>query len=366
MSDNYKKPAPEPEKIMIIGGYGHVGLTIARQLAPLFANRVVIAGRNLDKATVAAAKTGFGTEGRALDVFHADDFSVLSDVAIVLVCLDQSDTRFVERCLSRSVHYVDISAKYEFLSKVEKLDSLAKENDATVILSVGVAPGLTNLLAAQAIKGMQQTDRIDILLELGLGDQHGKAAVEWFFDNLDAEYTVTEDAKQKIVRSLGESIAINLPQQLGEYAAYRFNFSDQHVISRTLGVSTVGTWVRFEHRFSTWLFAKLSNVGLARLLRRGILRKIGIWLFMNIRLGSNRCGVGARATGRAADGSSSYTVGIIGKKEALMTATIAAETIRQLLSSNPKSGVFHSEQVIALEPVIAALRKEIPDIQVSL
>ena len=357
---------PDSGRILIVGGYGQVGLSIAERLAPLFSGRITVAGRNFDKATAAAAGIGHGAEARAIDIFAADSTNALDDVALVVVCLDQTDTRFVEQCLSRGIHYVDISADYDFLSRVEKLDELAKQNGVTAMLSVGVAPGLTNMLAAHAREGMEQVDRIDILLEIGLGDHHGQAAVEWMFDNLDAEYEVKESGRPRSVRSFGESINIRLPGQHAERPAYRFNFSDQHVIGRTLDVPAVSTWFRFEDRVSTWLFAKSSQAGLGRLLRRHWWRKIAVWLFMKVHMGSDICGVAARATGRARDGAETLTLGLIGRKEALMTAIVAAETARQLLSGNPVAGVLHSEQAIALGPVVSALRRELPGLVVAL
>ena len=138
------------------------------------------------------------------------------------------------------------------------------------------------------------------------------------------------------------------------------------MIGRTLGVPAVSTWFRFEDRVSTWLFAKSSRAGLGRLLRRHWWRKMAVWLFMNVHMGSDICGVAARATGRTKDGAETLTLGLIGRKEALMTAIIAAETARQLLSGDPAPGVLHSEQAIALDPVIYALRKDLPDLVVAL
>ena len=366
MSAESKPKPPDRSGILIVGGYGQVGRLIADRLAPLFPGRVIIAGRRFDKAEAAATGIAHGVKARALDIFAADSQCALDDVALVLVCLDQTDTRFVEQCLSRGLHYVDISADHSFLSKVEKLDDLAKHNGSTAMLSVGTAPGLTNLLAGRAGGMMERLDRIDILLEFGLGDHHGQTAVEWMFDNLDATYEVTEKGRAKSVRSFGDSINIRLPGQKNERPAYRFNFSDQHVLGRTLDVPSVSTWIRFDGRVSTWLFAKLSRAGLGRLLRRPLWRKIAVWLFMNVHMGSDMCGVAVRAGGRAMNGSKNLTIGVTGRKEALMTAIIAAETARQILSTNLEPGVFHSEQAIALDPVISALKKDVPNLVVTL
>lgn len=366
MSQKHLTEPPASGKILIVGGYGQVGRSIAERLAPLFPGRVTIAGRNQSKAKTAAAEIGHGAQGRAVDLFAADAGDALDDVALALVCLDQTGTHFVEQCLSCGIHYVDISADHAFLAQVEALDGFARTKGATAMLSVGTAPGLTNLLAARAKEKMEHPDRIDILLESGLGDRHGQAAVEWFFDNLDAAYDVTENGGSRQVRSFGESIALMLPGQSKKRAAYRFNFSDQHVIGRTLAIPSVSTWVRFEGRLATWLFALSSRAGLGRLLRRKFWRRLGVWLFMNVHMGSDICGVAVRARGRAGTGPDELTIGIVGRKEALMTAVIAAETTRQVLTAGPGPGVFHSEQAIALEPVITALRNEYPDLVVAI
>ena len=354
------------DKILIVGGYGQVGRSIAGRLAPLFPSRVIVAGRNRTKADLVAAEVSHGAKGLALDIEDRAAASTLSGVAVAVVCLDQKDTRFVDQCLSQGIHYVDISADYRFLSQVEHLHDLARQHRASAILSGGVAPSLTNLLAARAKEQMEKVDRIDILLEFGLADEHGRAAVEWMFDNLDRPYEVQENGHPRLVRTFGESIDIGLPGQGTARSAYRFNFSDQHVVGRTVGVPTVSTWVRFEDRFSTWLFAMSARQGLGRLLRRPFWRRIAVWLFMNTSIGSDTCGVAVRATGRRRNGRKTLTLGLVGRKEALMTAVVAAETVRQLLSFELEPGVFHSEQVIALAPVVAALRQDLTGIIMEL
>ena len=353
-------------KILIIGGYGQVGQMIAVRLAALFPGRVVVAGRSLAKARAAAAGIGHGVEARALDIFAVDNAAALDGVALVLVCLDQTDRRFAAQCLARGLRYLDISADYGFLSQVEELDACARQTGATALLSVGVAPGLTNLLAARACATMAGVARLDILLEIGLGDHHGQAAIEWLFDNLDVVYQVREAGRLKSVRSFGDSLDLALPGAKTARPAYRFNFSDQQVIGRTLDVPTVSTWIRFEDRLPTWIFAKAAQGGLGRLLRRRWWRKLAVWLFMNVHMGSDRCGVAVRATASAAAGGKELLLGVVGRKEALMTAIVAAETARQALLGDLPAGVVHSEQVIDLEAVIQALDKELPDLAVTL
>lgn len=68
------------------------------------------------------------------------------------------------------------------------------------MLSIGLAPGLTNLLAAHAHRLLDEVTELDIFIMLGLGDRHGKAAMEWTVDHLCTRYDVTQDFPQGVYR----------------------------------------------------------------------------------------------------------------------------------------------------------------------
>ncbi len=351
------------KKVLIAGGYGTVGRMVAAQLARELPDRIIVAGRRSEHAESAAAAIGHGVEARTIDLYAADATCALDDVGLVVVCLDQASPRFAHECLARGIHYVDISAHSEFLVQVEALSELARANGCTALLSVGVQPGLTNLLAAHAQGRMPQVDRLDIHLELGLGDRHGRAAVEWMLDNLDSSYEVWEEGQRRRVRSMRERQALRLPGKRKRRSGYRFNFSDQHVLPRTLAVPSVSSWVRFSSGAFTWLLAKGVRCGLGRVLRISWLRRMTVWLMTHVHIGSDACVVAVRATGATPAGGQELILGVAGSNEAAMTATVTAESVRQLLAGESPAGVFHLEQVIPLAPVISALTAEIPGIQ---
>ena len=61
---------------------------------------------------------------------------------------------------------------------------------STAILSVGLSPGITNLLVREASTHLDQVEEANITVMLGLGEKHGKAAVEWTVDHMDTSYEV--------------------------------------------------------------------------------------------------------------------------------------------------------------------------------
>ena len=347
--------------ILVVGGYGEVGAGVARRLARMFPNRVTVAGRNMGRATSAAVAVGYGASARVLDVSRRGIGRELDGVCAVVVCIDQEETHFVEACLSRGIHYVDVTARHEFMLMVEALDDEARRSGATAILSVGVAPGLTNLLAARAARQMPGLDRVDILVELGVGDRHGRAALEWALCNLNTAFEVQAVEGRRSVRSFGESCRLNFAGKPSQ-PAYRFNFPDQHVVVRTLGIPAASTWVRFSSRVLTRLVATLARQGTGRL-RSPWATQLMVWMLRYVHVGSDQCGVAVHAKG---DGEESIVMGVVGSGEARMTAIACAETVRQLVAGDPEPGVFHSEQLIDLDAVVRALEGEMRDFEATL
>ncbi len=353
------------DKILIVGGYGQVGLTIAKILAPLFPDALIVSGRNAAKARQAAITLGNGAQGIEFDVFSPVPEGLLHGVALVLVCLDQADTNFVSHCLSLAINYVDISAKLDFLTSVETLDMLAKQQGASAVMSVGLTPGFTNMLARHAVKVAGPPERLDILVEFGVGDRHGRAAINWMFDNLDRRFEHRENGQMQPAQSFVGTRKLQLPDGKKPRSAYRFSFPDQVMVARTLDIASVSTWFRLNNTVATWLVAGLSRWGLARLLRRRAgFRRALMWSFLHAPRGVDRCGISVTLT--PPTGGPPRLFGIIGRREAEMTAIITAETVRQIMGKDMVAGVRHSDLVIDFQQVIAALKQAQPDLIVSL
>ncbi|GIV96968.1 MAG: hypothetical protein KatS3mg057_1625 [Herpetosiphonaceae bacterium] len=136
------------DNILVVGGYGQVGQVVATRLATRFPGRVIVAGRNMARAAALANTTQGRIAPLQLDLADVPGcVSALDNVQLAIVCLEQNNVAFARACLERGIHYIDISASYHILQQIETFDDLARQHGASAILSVGLAPGLTNLLA---------------------------------------------------------------------------------------------------------------------------------------------------------------------------------------------------------------------------
>ena len=348
------------DKILIVGGYGHVGRVISTRLADHFPGRVIAAGRNYQKANAFSRETGQKVVPLQLDILAIKEYDdALNDVSLVVMCLDQTDIRFVEACLRRGIHYVDISATYSFLSKIEGLDAEAKKHGATAVLSVGLAPGLTNLLAAYAKSQLAEMRQADIFILLGAGEAAGEASIRWILDNLKAEFSVRENGIDRRVSSFSEGKGMLFPEGFGHRTAYRFNFSDQNVIPKTLVLETASTWICFDSALMTSQFAFLKKTGLVSLLRSKPIYEAAVKLFQTVHFGSDKFVVKVEAKGDVNGQPSSYASAISGRKAGWITGAVAAEVARRLYTTSFAPGVFHIEQLFELLEFIKPLNADL-------
>jgi len=334
-------------KILIVGGYGGVGQFISTALGDQFPGQVIVAGRNYQKAQDFSAETNNKVLPAKLDISNPDEVGSLLDdnVALVVMCVDNQDTKFVEQCISRGIDYVDISATPEVLSRIEMLESKAKEHGSTVLISVGLAPGLTNLLVSQCTSVLEKVDNVDIFLFMGMGEVHGESSNLWVLDNLNSKYSVRQSGKEKLVQSFGEYKKTVFPGNAGKRSAFRFNFSDQHTVVKTLGIDSASTWTCFDSAFFTWFFYVEKKLGLLNLLRIPAVKKFYLKLFESLHMGSDEFIAQAVAEGTVNGKPTSYTCSVSGHMEGRITGLVAAEVAEHIFTSTTQPGVFHIEQL---------------------
>lgn len=329
-------------RFVVLGGYGAVGRVAAEALAEWFPGRVVVAGRSRERAEAVARASGGRVTACAVDVGDlAAVGGAIADAGVVVMCVEQANEAVARACLERGVHVVDISASAPVLEAIARLDGLAVEHEATAALSVGVAPGLTNLLARVCVDRLPDARNVDVTVLIGLGERHGRAAVEWTVDALTAP-------RVRAGRDPGRARAA-LPG-FGARSAYPFPFSDQHTLTETLGVPTA-TRLCFDSALLTNLVFGLRATGALSLIRRLGASRALTSLFSRVHLGSDRFVAHAAASG----GGGTVACAATGRQEARATGIVAAHVARRLDGHAAPPGVHHLDQLVDPVPFLEDL-----------
>ena len=327
--------------ILIVGGYGHVGRRIAERLLKDGIAPVRLAGRSLEKARAMAAR--LGCEARHIDLDRAETWDdAIAGADIVLVCMDQKDMSFPAHVLERGMSYVDITASDSFFRQVETLGGLAAASGGRAILSIGLAPGLTNLLVKACTEKLDHAKSARIGIMLGLGDAHGPAAIDWTLDKL-------------LSAGDGQAQMETIPFGISPHGcpAIPFDFADQHVVRRTLGLSDASTFLAFDPpMMARMVFALLPFIRATPWLTRLMGQTMPY-----MRFGSDRAALAVEVHSEI-DGRTEICRAVLeGKREADITALVAALTVKHLSQTEIRAGVWHIDQILSIDELAPVLRE---------
>ncbi|MFI6867078.1 NAD(P)H-binding protein [Nocardia sp. NPDC050406] len=305
-------------KIVIFGGYGAVGREAARELV-VSGRKVVLAGRNPDRA-----KAIPGAEMVRVDTTDPEQVrSALADASAVLMCTESQNAEVARASFERGIHYLDVTASYPVICALEALHESAVANNAVGVLSVGLIPGVSNLLARSVFE-RSSADEVGIGAVLGSGETHGPAAIRWTLDGLG---------------SLPGSWAMDFPT--GRRSVHRFPFSDQYTLPRTLGASQVRTGLAMDSRLLTALLAAARLPGLAKVMRsRAAAAALG-----RIHVGSDRFALKAE--------SGTAGAWFTGRRQSRATGVVAAMLVERL--DRFPAGVRHIEELVDPDEFLSSL-----------
>ncbi|MCF6390420.1 saccharopine dehydrogenase NADP-binding domain-containing protein [Mycobacterium sp. MBM] len=351
-----------PAPIAIAGGYGLVGRHVAEFLAPRFPGRVVIAGRDRDRAAEAAAQLGNGCLADDLDASDTGSVQALirsRRPVLVISCAARTEPALAQGCLADGVHYIDVSADATGIAAVEQLDAVALHADATAVLSVGVAPGLTNLLALAVCSGLDDVERLDVGVELSIGDAHGAAAIDWTLANLAAPFPVTRgrrDGAEHHERPFATQRRLDFGGRIRSRAG-GFNFPEQRTLARTLDIPEVRSWLALRPRGVHAAAVFTARAGLARALGSPVVRAPLVSTMAALPHRGGAFAVCAEASGTRDGQPTRTSTWFSGHGEAVTTAQVAARVARLVLESPPRPGVWHIEQLPAAHRLLSSIAR---------
>ncbi|GAA2060935.1 hypothetical protein GCM10009801_02890 [Streptomyces albiaxialis] len=317
------------DTVLVLGGYGAVGAPLTRLLRAVLPGRVLPAGRR-------PAASGDPEAVRA-DVRDPESFAGLLErhrVGVVVLCVEPPDAGITRLCLERGVHVVDLNATPRLLAATEALHGTAVAGGATALVSVGVAPGLTNLLARRAHREIGGAERLDLAVLLGTGEDHGADALRWTLESLGTGPGTGPDTA---AGAGPEGARVEGFPLHGRRRARPFPFSDQYALRATLGVPEVTTRLCLDSRAATTALFALRRPAhaLAPLLARvpkGPLRALGSDAFA------------LRA--EAVRGERRLAYALTGRDQSRVTARVAAHATRAVLDGAARPGVRHLDQVL--------------------
>ena len=250
-------------KVLILGGRGRIGSSVALDLLTHTQAQVTITGR----AGISAIPAGldhFGERVRYLPVNLADENGLLQAIAstdLVVHCAGpfrQRNTQVLQICIDRGVNYVDVSDDRVFTQAALEHCAAAEAAGVTAVINTGVFPGISNSMARQGVEQLDTPSEIRISYVVAGSGGAGVTVMRTTFLNIQQPFEAWLDGRWQEVKPYTEREIVEFPDPFGLANVYWFDMPESFTLSQTFPVQTVttkfGTVPNFYNHL-TWLTA---------------------------------------------------------------------------------------------------------------
>jgi len=347
-------------ELWLIGGTGDIGTKVAARLAAADAGPVVLVSRSQDRAEAAAHSLGDpATRGQGIDSANASAVAQIPPGSAVLNLTEATSPAFAARVVAGGGSFVETSASADYIARLRSAVSAAN-GPGRAVFSVGLTPGLTNILAAELVARMPQAKALDIIVEMGMGRHHGLAATEWFLRNAGVDYPAIIDGTQALHAPARMRRRVRFTGDARTRLALGYGFSDQLVIAERLKLASVRTFTALEPAFATHGLGLAISAGLGGWIAHRA-ERVARWMSRGPVLGPSR----TRLLMQALDGNVAplASTELHTSDQSEVTAVMAALTLQKAATASQR-GALEIDDLIGFDKVHETLMDALPETRV--
>jgi lysine 6-dehydrogenase len=223
-------------------GAGAMGSAAARLAARRTDVEPLVLDFDRSRAERVVEEIGRG-EPRQVDVEGGGLEAALQDAEALAACLPyRFNLRAMEAALAARCPYADLGGLYHMTLRQLELDGRFRQAGVAAVLGIGMAPGITNVLARLGADRLDEVDAVD--LYNGSIERGGGFGVPYSPETILDEFTmpamVYEDGQLKEVPAASGGVRFEFPEPIGEMEAVYTLHSEIATLPSTIqGVRSV-------------------------------------------------------------------------------------------------------------------------------
>ena len=226
------------KKVLVIGGYGRIGKSVALDIANHTDAEVTITSRNSQPETSPFQFLALDLSDRAS--LH----KAIAPMDLVVHCagpFHHRDGRVLETCIDAGVNYIDVSDHRSFYERAIKHKDKAIAKGVTAILNTGIFPGISNSMVKQGIEQFDRPQKIHLSYVVAGSGGAGLTVMRTTFLGLKNKFAAWIDGKWQDISPYSEREVIEFPQPYGKTGVYWFDVPETYTFADSFPVDTVIT-----------------------------------------------------------------------------------------------------------------------------
>ncbi len=255
--------------MLLLGAYGFFGSRIAARLVRNPRVQLVLAGRDLQKATELAYQLGLSADhARCIDATDSRLAGQLRKLGIQLLIhtagpFQEQSYGVAKAAIDAGCHYLDLADGRAYVAGITRLDAAARAAGVAVVSGVSSLPALTSAVVDRYLPDFKQLDAIRIGITSG-AVVPGAATLRAVFGYCGQPFLALEKGAWIDVFGWLDTITHEFPRPVGARLLGRCDVPDLDLLpSRYPGVRTVSFHAGFAshtaHKCVEWLARQVRD-----------------------------------------------------------------------------------------------------------
>lgn len=232
-------------QVLIIGGRGRIGSSVAQDLATHTQAEITITSRKPTAGIAASKQLGPQVRFLALDLAETEKLrAAIAAHDLVIHCagpFHYRDASVLKICIEEGVNYLDVSDHRSFTRKALDYNSIAQANGVTAIINTGIFPGISNSMVRQGVEQLDRAERIHLSYLVSGSGGAGVTVMRTTFLGLQQPFQAWMDNQWHSVQPYSDRETVDFPSPYGKSHVYWFDMPEAFTLPDTFPVKTVIT-----------------------------------------------------------------------------------------------------------------------------
>ena len=233
------------DQVLILGGRGRIGSSVARDIVTHTQAQVTITSRNSTAGIAMSEQLGSQVQFLTLDLADKEKLrQAIASTNLVIHCagpFHYRDASVLKICTEEGVNYLDVSDHRSFTRKALDLSEGAQAAGTTAIINTGVFPGISNSMVRQCVEKLDRPDSIHLSYLVSGSGGAGVTVMRTTFLGLQKPFTAWIDGEWQEVKPYSAREAVQFPHPYGKSHVYWFDMPEAFTLPEAFPVKTVIT-----------------------------------------------------------------------------------------------------------------------------
>jgi len=254
------------QKVLVIGGSGRIGQSVAADVATYTDAQVTVTGRRAALPLTLASKMPMSQRYQSLDL--ADEGAVESAIAqndLIIHCAGPFRSRnhhVLTTCIAQKKPYLDVADSPDYVNKALDYRDAAKAADTTVIISTGIFPGISGSMIRQGVEALDKAEDVHLSYLVAGSGGAGVTVMRTTFIELQTPFMSKIKGRWRAVDPYSQREVLEFPRY-GKGGVYWFNTVEALTVADTFPeiktiVTKFGSVPDYYNRL-TWLMARMPK-----------------------------------------------------------------------------------------------------------